>query len=309
MKKNKILLNAVLWLSCGFTLFSFSKENSAAPPITDEIQQAHHNQTLPLDSEHIRHCSQELNLLSSRVFVFKNEIFRAYSHCLSFETAALLEACVNVKRGFLQQIKNLTQSLADIQSRCTEFNSHFLLTQMESYIHSMELDFANTYSLYTKNFQRESSAQKIHRRLKYFQCSVDIRAKRRRMLDWENQVKTADAAGNFYIRAQGLSALKVLRDSIIIQAEICTAESVLENEDDKKFFAGIQETAAGAQNLYHRIISEFENEDLNLRPEKWCEFLKDELNIHLELCKEPVNSLSWAYSVHYQAGKIINEEK
>ena len=309
MKKNKLLLTLILWFSCGVAELVFSKENSTK--LANEVKKARKNQYNQLTSqlERIQYCTQELKSFSSRVLAVQNKISQTNSQCLSFETVEQLKSCIDLKKDLIKQTTSIAQSIAGSELDCPIFDSHFALIQIDSSINALKISLDRLNSLHTFLILDAIFTQKTYNTFKYPTCRLDIGLNYTQMINWALQLETAKIVGDTYIFEQGLSALEVLKDYITIQAKICINENVLGNEDNQNLIASIQEVTVNSQNLHNQLISKFANEDLNLWPEKWCEHLKNKRNINLELCEEPLNNPSWAYSVHHQVEQIMNNKE
>ena len=232
-------------------------------------------------------CIQKLNNLSSEVLKIQDEISRINSMCFVLETTGQLKTCIYLKNNLIYQIKKLVQSI-ESEDDCFSEN------QIYSFTDVLKNSLQNLNMQYTALVQSAASQINEYKNLNSTQCTA-ISSKLLNMFDWFKKIRISSFLNHTYMLNQSLSAIKVLHDYITVQAGICTAGAIPENEQDKKRMKEIQSTQIKAKD----ILEDSQEENKEASSEEFCQRLKDQSGIHLNLCGEPLHNPSWAYSVHY----------
>ena len=235
-----------------------------------------------------QHCIQTFNDLSSEILIIQDEISRTNSMCFSFETVDQLKTCIYLKNNLIHQIKKLVQSIESEDDCFSENQTHSFTTVLKNSLKNLNIQ-------YTALVQSTASQINEYKNLNSVQCGVAISSKLLNMFNWSKRIRLFSFAGRIYMLNQSLSAIKVLTDYITVQAGICTAGALPKNEQDRKRVEEIQSAQINAQG----ILEDFQETNEGLSPEDFCQRLKDQRGIHLNLCEEPLHNPSWTYSVHY----------
>lgn len=311
MKKH--LLFIIFFLSSTLYTQSGFSEN-----IAEEIKKAREasRSRFKQKTNEIQNCTEEINHLSSKITHLKQDISEKALVCKALDNADQFKECTQLKKKAIDKIKNLAKMTVETRERCLLFEFSPILTKIDSIIPSMQSDLSSMNDQYQRlvEYKKEQkTSRKIeHDKDKYFDCRGDIWTQSSVLVDWYLPIKTAHRTGNLYYFKKGMSALKIINDAIATQAQICldinisNDKEVQENlEEIKQEIKDIKETVQENQAFVDELTPLAQDVDFDQWSKKYCEYLKNERELDLDLCENPINNPSWMYSVHYLSYKFF----
>jgi len=259
--------------------------------------------------ETTEYCIQDINALSKELTDTISQIntLETKSICENIDTFGKYVSCLNTKADVIARITGLIQSAQNILCsnkahldsivKELQFILQPLQTEYEILLEASSLISAHQRALQTTQTRKEATEE-----LEPGFCEIDI-IDTYQSISTEFEIHNSQRAngslypieeGNLYKWNQAITKCRILNDKIFSLSEVCNLQSF----SSFNSFNNIP-VVEDAQQMMIQFENNFADPNIFEQTTQYaCKKLK-ESKIGSSLCENPLNNLSWIYSIHY----------